>query len=89
MIVLLLVLMPASPAIADCTCTCVNGMNRPLCASITDRRPVCPPRVCPRDPAISRPLDRTDKPPAGAKNCDNKYLYNRYTQAYEWRRVCR
>ena len=87
---LLLFSLPAStPADAACTCICVNGLNRPLCSSIADRKPVCPPRACPREPSISRPIDRTAEPPAGAKTCNDRYIYNRYSQAYEWRRLCR
>ena len=74
---------------AACTCVCVDGLNRPLCASITDRRPVCPPKVCPREPPLARPIEQPKLPPADADSCSRKYIYNRYSQRYEWWQLCR
>lgn len=74
---------------AECTCICVNGLNRPLCASVTDRKPLCPPKFCPRQPPVTPPLEQSRTPPAGTQICSDKYIYNQYTQRYEWRQFCR
>ena len=81
--------MTFADARAACTCVCVDGLNRPLCASAGDIRPVCPPRVCPRDPAVTRPLDQVVEPPPRDKTCNREYTYNRYSGRYEWRTLCR
>ncbi|HUV21525.1 MAG TPA: hypothetical protein VMZ32_07055, partial [Gammaproteobacteria bacterium] len=73
---------------AGCTCICVDGLNRPLCASLEERKPLCPPRVCPREPSQTRPLDQPGIPPTGATPCSREYIYNRYAQRYEWWQVC-
>lgn len=36
----------ASPAMADCTCECVNGQMQPLCDRSIDLPPICPPTLC-------------------------------------------
>ena len=74
---------------AACTCICVDGLNRPLCSGVNDRIPVCPPKVCPTEPPITRPLDQPRLPPAGTAFCTDEYIYNRYSQRYEWRQFCR
>ncbi len=74
---------------AGCTCVCVDGLNRPLCASASDPRPLCPPRVCPREPGVTRPLDQVVEPRPRNKNCARKYSFNRYSQRYEWLTLCR
>ena len=79
----------ATTAEAACNCVCVNGLNRPLCSSISDIKPVCPPRVCPQAPQSISPIDTPQlRPPTGTQSCASDYIYNRYTQRYEWRQVC-
>ncbi len=77
----------SSAVLADCTCVCVDGLNRPLCSEVTDIEPVCPPKVCPDAPA-AKPLEPYRLPPFDARNCSMKYLYNKYAERYEWRQVC-
>ncbi len=74
---------------AACSCICVNGLNRPLCSSVSDLKPLCPPKVCPRVPPITRPLDQSRLPPVGTSICSSKYIYNKYNQRYEWRLFCK
>lgn len=74
---------------ADCTCVCVDGLNRPLCSDSRDAVPVCPPRVCPDTPRSTRPLDTPGLPPTGTESCSMQYVYNKYARRYEWRRLCR
>ena len=85
---LTITLLVNEPARGACTCICVDGLNRPLCSSLTEPRPVCPPRVCPREPSVSAPLEQSGMPPVGTQSCEQEYVYNRYTQRYEWRRIC-
>ena len=74
---------------ADCVCVCVDGLNRPLCASAADPRPTCPPRFCPREPSTTRPLDQPTLPPTKARTCSREYIYNRFSGRYEWWQLCR
>lgn len=73
---------------AGCTCVCVDGVNRPLCASITDRKPLCPPRVCPREPYTTRPLDQPGLETGDPRNCERKLVRNKYSGRYEWWKLC-
>jgi hypothetical protein len=73
---------------AACTCICVDGLNRPLCANLDDRKPLCPPKLCPREPSQTRPLDQPAIPPTGTKSCSREYIYNRYAQRYQWWQFC-
>ena len=82
-------LLAAGPLHADCACVCIDGRNRPLCSSVTEIEPLCPPRFCPDQPRRVRPLDSPALPPAGARTCEMQYVYNRHTLRYEWRRLCR
>ncbi len=75
-------------AVADCTCICVDGLNRPLCSQVTDIEPVCPPKVCPDAPA-AKPLEPYRLPPFDARSCSMEYFYNKYAERYEWRQICR
>lgn len=74
---------------AGCVCVCVDGLNRPLCASAADPRPTCPPRFCPREPSTTRPLDQPTLPPTKARTCSREYIYNRFSGRYEWWQLCR
>lgn len=73
---------------ADCSCICIDGLNRPLCSQVTDIEPVCPPKVCADAPA-TKPLEPYRLPPFDEQSCSMKYLYNKYAGRYEWRQVCR
>jgi len=77
----------SSMAVADCSCICVDGLNRPLCSEVTDVEPVCPPKLCPETPP-GKPLEPYRLPPSDARTCSMKYLYNKYSERYEWRQVC-
>jgi hypothetical protein len=87
----LLILLGSSAAglRADCTCVCVDGLNRPLCSDSRDSVPVCPPRMCPDDSLTTRPRDELRLPPTGTQSCSMQYVYNRYSRRYEWRQLCR
>lgn len=83
-----LLLTGADEARAGCTCVCVDGLNRPLCSSVTERKPLCPPRVCPREPAVTRPLEQSRPAPRTRQTCSREKIYNRYSKRYEWWHLC-
>ena len=91
MVLMLAVLAAGNPGAvkADCACVCVDGLNRPLCSDSRDAIPVCPPRVCPRYPQTTRPLESLRLPPVGTESCSRQYVYNKYSRRYEWRQLCR
>jgi len=74
-----------SPARADCTCRCVDGVARTLCTGLDeaatridtcgDAPPTCPP------PALAADVARFDPPP-GATQCRSARLLDPATRAY-------
>lgn len=82
-------LLGVSAAYAGCQCVCIGGENQPICSSAMELPPLCPPRVCPIEPARVEPIQRPVLPPLGTSDCRQRQVLNPYTGQYEWRTVCR
>ena len=87
-LVLMLALIAAAPARADCVCRCVDGQMQPLCSNSIDIPPVCMPTVCGIVPPSIAPIDMPKIPPIGTSQCSQRQVQNPATGRYEWRRVC-
>ena len=74
---------------AECICTCVNGVNQPLCTSSLDIPPICPSRICPIEPLSIEPIRPPRIPPIGTERCWMQQVLNPYTGRYEWGEICR
>ena len=76
---------------ASCVCRCVNGRMEPLCSSVADMRPFCPPStLCPiAAPPTLAPLGPAIAPPVGTRSCAQRQILNPVTGQYEWQSICR
>ena len=76
---------------ASCVCRCVNGRMEPLCSSVADMRPFCPPStLCPiAAPPTLAPLGPAIAPPVGTRSCAQRQILNPATGQYEWQSICR
>lgn len=86
---LCLIIEPAGKSFGDCICTCVNGVNQPLCTSPLDIPPICPPKICPIEPPSVEPIRPPRIPPIGTKRCWMEQVLNPYSGQYEWIEICR
>ena len=75
----------ATNAHADCVCRCVNGRMEPLCSSVVDMRPFCPPStLCPTaTPPTLAPPDLRIAPPVGTRRCFQRQVFNPNSGQYE------
>jgi hypothetical protein len=76
------------PAMADCSCACVNGSVQAICSSSIDIEPICAPRVCPITPPSVAPIQMPTIPPIGTSHCHQVQVLNTWTHQYEWQQVC-
>ena len=74
------------PALAICTCECVDGAFQALCGDSQGTAPACPSRICPPVPRSTPPPAMG--PPPGASACRPVQMLNLLTEAYEWRQLC-
>src|ERR1051325_2159175 len=67
--VIALVALLLTNANASCVCRCVNGRMQPLCNSVNDMPPFCPPSsLCPiAAPPTLAPLGQPIAPPVGTR----------------------
>ncbi len=76
---------PIGTAEAACTCQCINGEVRAVCAYASEPEPVCPPRFC----AMPRVVPEVPPPPsAGPRKCVVKEILNDRTGKFEKREMC-
>jgi len=87
--VLVLVAAVGTPALANCSCSCVNGQPQALCTSVIDIRPICMPEVCPIFMPSVAPIQMPTVPPLGTQTCQQAQVLNRFSGQYEWQQVCR
>lgn len=73
-------LLTSDPAVAACTCECVNGQAQGYCDTPSEPTPRCDNVRCPGGPDSS--------PPSGKSKCVNRLVYNPRTDRYEMREVC-
>lgn len=75
------------PAMADCTCECVNGRMQPLCDSSIDLPPICPPTLCPLAAPSLEPLNPPTLPPLGTSECHQARVCDEFGNC-RWQQVC-
>ena len=85
----LILMLAANSAFAGCYCTCINGVNQPLCESSIDIPPICPPKVCPIEPPSVKPINPPRVPPIGTRVCYQEYVWDHNLNKYVWKQVCR
>ena len=77
-----------STAEAACTCQCVDGQMQPLCSSVMDLPPICPPTICSPLPAPTiAPLMPPTLPPLGTSSCRQAQICDNYGNC-RWQQVC-
>ena len=72
----------------NCVCRCVNGEMTPICSSSIDLPPICPPTICQLVPPSIQPISPPSLPPIGTSQCQNKQVFNPYSNRYEWKLIC-
>lgn len=78
-----------TPALADCTCECINGRSQALCEHSYDVKPACI-MTCPTMPTASSypPVSVPTVPPPGASSCGPARICDMFANC-RWQTVCR
>lgn len=75
-----------SSAHADCFCSCVGGVNSPICSSDMDQPPMCSSKLCPATDFKIKPVQEEEIEPAGTQRCVQRQVL--INGQYQWRSLC-
>lgn len=74
------------PALAGCSCSCIDGRVQAMCTNSFDIKPICPALTCPRSGATA--ITPVGPPGSGARACREERVCDAF-QRCEWKDSCR
>jgi hypothetical protein len=83
---LIVSVLEVGPALAGCSCSCVDGRVQASCSSSYDIKPICPAMPC-ATPSV-RGITPVGPPSAGAHACREQQVCDSFRRC-EWKQMCR